>query len=192
MSDETTPSAALSVAVDNPPAPEPPTKNFRNHKIILNERNWEFVVEGPEFPKQQYTISFKSYDAAREEINKRCDETLRLQAKKLKFSFDVFDQQGSFINIDKLDRRESCLVSSSRYIYPNVPWVANALKEAHDLRQRLNILDKTLHEVSVDTHIGYGRVEVEEIPKKIESFRHNLKTKTELAFSMVEKPKAIE
>jgi hypothetical protein len=156
-------------------------RTYSNHKITL-ESNWEFTVTGPEFDDERYAIMFKSYFAAREEIDKRVADKVALESKNLKFSLTVLDLKGTRIETTSINRRTGALngVTTKRF-FPNVPWIAASLIRLNTLHEEIKQIENALVNLTMETSRSYGRIDAESYGRRILQLKETYNEKLTLA-----------
>jgi hypothetical protein len=162
---------------------DPNVKIYINHKIELNPRSWEFTVSGPEFDDLKYKMSFKSYQAAREEIEKRVSETNKMAAKNISFSLSVLDANGSNVVVSRINRTTSELSGlTTKQFYPNVSWVREALQKRKALASELKNIENALRPVEMINTLGWGgRIEADSYGRVVEKLNAEFTEKTKIA-----------
>jgi hypothetical protein len=168
-------------------------KSFLSHTIELNTNNWEFTVTGPEFSDDKYKITFASYKAARDEIQKRVDETNRVQAKNTSFQLVVLDANGDRRVIDRVNRAtgEANGVVTSEF-YPHVDWIRNSLQRKKLIQSELRDINDGLYPFHLNKSVGfYGRIAAERYVPIVEGLKKEFGEKTRLAEEKA-KPQEVE
>ncbi len=161
-----------------------PTKPYLGHEITL-QPNWTFSVIGPEFEEtnKRYAIQFKSLEDARAEIDKRISDTQKLRLKNIKLDLKLLSDRGEIVEVTKIDRREGN-ISAGSDLYPNVPWVSEALKRLNVLRNETNTIEDSLRKIKISHRRGYGRIDADDYPRKVEELILEAKTQTDKAREM--------
>lgn len=171
--------------------PNPNTKPYRNHEIHF-EPNWEFRVTGPEFDESKYAIRFASYKAAREEIDKRVDDTERLRARNIKLYVCVLNDHGDPLTITSINRVSGEIREATSDIYPNVSWIAVALKRKSELTNELRDINSGIERTKINFKRSlFGRIEAERYAHHIDELKKEIDEKTTLANEM-QKPQPTE
>lgn len=173
----------------------PTSRAFMRHTIDL-QPDWTFKVSGPEFDadEKRYSLTFKSYEAAKAEITKRVEDAEKLRAKSITLNLRAYDMNGNSIQVEKINRTTgSC--APGEYIYPQVPWVREALHRRQRLHEEFKALNKSLDEVQVRTSRSFSRIDVDDYGRKVDALREEFKAAETKARQMTEPtpiPQAVE
>lgn len=170
---------------------DPNIREYHNHKIHLNEQNWEFTVTGPEFDNQEYCIAFDSYKAARVEIDKRVSDTTRLKARNIKLNLILLDEKGETVNVTRINRRTGEIDCDTRYLYPNVPWVREALRRWELGRAEARQIEDSVRSLRIERSRSYSHIDTDHYERYIEDLHKSVAEKTKLATER-EIPKEVE
>lgn len=138
------------------------------HKISLDGR-YKFVVSGPHFEgANDYQRAFDTYEKAVEVIDDRIRRAAKVKATNL--DLEVLKHDGSgVVKIKGIHGRLGTLLftdgayskaagesySGVHHVYPNVPWIAEALKEQADLERRGAAIRKMVEKFSIS--VSYAR-----------------------------------
>lgn len=161
--------------------PQTNEKPYRNHKIILKD-NWEFAVEGPEFDDSKYKIRFASYQAAREEIDKRVKDTEMLAAKNVKLDVKVSNAHGNIVLVTRINRQSGDLAGvTTKYVYPPVLWIRESLFRLDKLTSEAEQIRRSLKEFEISSSRGYGRIDADEYARIVMNFQRELDEATKKA-----------
>lgn len=162
-------------------------REYRRHKIEFSLSDLKFHVTGPEFEKlkTEYCI-FPSFDEARVRIDKEADDSLRMKAKNLQFDETVLTENGDEATITKINRNDGNINGiEGHFIYPNIPWVAAALKRKIALRAELNEIESRISDLNISISRSYGRISADEYLKKVEYLLEAISKKREQALQNV-------
>jgi hypothetical protein len=140
------------------------TRQFMNHTITLND-NWSFSVTGPEFDDERYSITFKSLEAAQQEITHRVEQTTKVAAQNATLNVRALTEKGLAIDITRINRQSSRCHPDGRHLYPNVPWVRESLARLASLKSERDEIEKRLAQVQVENERAYGRIDADRYPQ---------------------------
>lgn len=165
---------------------------YRGFNIALT-RDGEFFIEGDDFVMRDVrggaSAIFPTLDAAGDAIDTFIKKNASEEIKKTSICVSVLDDAGVEMTINGLHRGTSeALVSGykqPRYkgdIYPNLPWVRDALVERQQIRERLTHLNMRLSGLSVHAGRGYSsQITAERYPGRIKNLKNSLTTCKEKA-----------
>lgn len=162
------------------------THSHNGHTITVQPSDWTFHVSGPEFDEAAYKAVFSSFEAAKAEINRRLDEANRLRARNITLSATVINQLGERVSISRISRQTGDIIGleKSRYCYPNVWWVIDALKELTRLRVEANTIEQRLKSVAIDRSRAYSRIDADRYGHYIDRLRTEIQEATKKAEAM--------
>ena len=160
--------------------PTSQSKIFKGHTITLSP-DWQFSVTGPEFDEKSYAIIFKSYEDATEEITKRINGTNSLRIKNINVSFRVLNNKGEICDITHINRSTGEIPGTTSNLYPNVPWVREALVKLNSLRRTIADVEKPLSSLSINFRRGYGHIEAEKYIPLLEALAKEISDKARVA-----------
>jgi len=145
---------------------------YRGHGITITN-NFRFQVTGPEFEYKRETPVL-TVEEAKKMIDKAVE--LKAKAKALKFSKIVLNDAGDLITVLGFNRTDGDLkvageANTGRYVYPNVPWIAAALKNLANHRQEMDEIITKLHDLRVSaTGRTYRGLSADEYATRLMSF----------------------
>jgi hypothetical protein len=171
-------------------------KEFSGHTIELNA-DWSFTVTGPEFNHiEMRKRMFLSLVDARAAIQTALHEKEKFEAAKIHLHLEVIDEENRFHVVDKINRRNGylvgledapALVGRSAKMYPNVPWVREAVKRFAEITKERSELAKRLDglEMDVNRHrYNSGRVDADDAVRYTKRLQDEYDEKTKKAIEM--------
>jgi hypothetical protein len=171
-------------------------REYKDFTIELETRGysaWNFIVSDEDFHgSDDYgNRSFPSLKAAMEAIDKQLADDVKVSIMALsEVREPVLDETGRAMTITGLHRGTSAaLVEGSKpyngYVYPMLPWVADALHRQIEIREELEKLRSKLHKVHVRIGVGYGRkIAVEYYASRVKQLQKEIQAARKLAESM--------
>jgi len=171
------------------------TKEHMGHTITFDPETYLFVVEGPEYEGcSAKDCRFQSYADARADIKRRSDESATVKAKAVKLDLAVVIEDGTVGRVERIDRRNSLLTgsfSSSRviYVYPDLPWVREAIRRQIEFRETAQNLERIA--IKVDRGWGSGGMSGPAALAALERVSKEYEEKLKMARNMAE-PKIVE
>lgn len=127
---------------------------YRGFEIQINQRNFEFFIDGDGYAGERHVMSFK---AAKEAIDAHYTEEGKKEIKTVTMRVDVLDEDGEPLTITGLHRGtdQGKVASNSRTsyqgtAYPVVDWVRNDLRNLKEMRAAITIITERMHKVGVE------------------------------------------
>lgn len=175
--------------------------DYRGFEISLDTKDWQFWIEG-EFPSvdikgdQWDGQHFESLKAAKAAIDKHYDAEGKVEAKKITIALKVVDNNGEPMTITGLNRAtgkpkvEARPASNSPtydgdYVYPDVPWIAAAVKRLLALQKEAATLSNQLHKYRVRVGASYDRqIAAERYVGRIKRLQEELATAESAALDL--------
>lgn len=157
-----------------------PARVFHDHTVTLTDR-WTFRVTGPLFSEP---LDLRSLGDAEEAI-RGAERGAALQKKaEALVSVSVLDEQGRPCVVRGVHSGHGSLTGAPKdanFVYPQVPFVREALQKAAGLRGELNQLGELVRPFAVRTKRAYGRIRPEEYEKVVADFQREFERKEQAA-----------
>jgi len=156
-------------------------RDYHNHQVVIND-NWQFTVIGPEFNDSESHTIFESAKAAREEIDKRIAERIRLNPITL--TERLIDETGRDFTLTGINRQNgkargeygdsTATLPVGGNLYPAFQWIRSRLAEQKSLFSRLKEIEAELKPVNIPIHRAYGRLSADNYGKHIERLKNDI------------------
>jgi len=171
-------------------------KEFGGHTIELNPE-WFFVVNGPEFDGlEMRKHMFLSLADAKEAIAKTIREKEKLEAAKIRLYLEVVDEHGALHVVERINRRNGIMAGledapsfgRSAKVYPDVPWLREAVKRLAALNNERSELMKRLNDLDIDVNsrglYGSGRMDADDVIRYTKRLQDDYDKKKQKAIEM--------
>jgi hypothetical protein len=165
-------------------------KTYRNHTITIGD-DWTFSVIGPEFDNKGHTIRFNSFQSAREEIEKRVDETAKVDAQNITMGVTLIGLDGEVKRFNRINRRSGNLDPDIGKFYPNLPPVASLIGELAGLNHRAKEISSFLSKIEINNSRAYQTISADDYARKVAALKQEVAEKTQIARDLFT-PKEVE
>lgn len=150
------------------------TRKYQDHDIEPDD-NWRFKVSGPLFAKQE---TFDSMAQAKSAINARREADAKQKKAAITMAIVCLDDKGEIVTVKGIHAGQSQLlgVGDARSVYPNVPFLKDALVRRTRLQAELVTLNNLLGPYAVHVSRGYGRIRPDEYERYVSVFERDFST----------------
>lgn len=158
------------------------TRTYGDHTITLLH-NWQFQVRGPLFSEGKFGDTFGSMAEAKLEIDSRVEADGKAKKAAVTMAVPVLTDEGALVTVRGVHSVQGKLlgVGGSHSVYPDVPFLREALVTHLRLKAELETVTKTLRPFSVDVSRQYGRIRPENYEAACAAFEKDFREATEKA-----------
>lgn len=158
------------------------TRHYGDHTITLLH-NWQFQVRGPLFSESKFADTYGSMAEAKVAIDSRVEADRKEKKAAVTLAVPVLTDEGVLVTVRGVHSVQGKLLGmgESCSVYPDVPFLREALVAHLRLRAELETVAKTLRPFSVAVSRQYGRIRPENYEATCAEFERDFREATEKA-----------
>ena len=110
------------------------------------------------------------------------EDAIKARAKNVVLDEIVLNESGERIRITAINRQTGQIKEvNDKYIYPNLTWVADALKRMNHLNTEAKELYNLLSSLQISSQRVHGRISTDDYGLRVDRLRQTINEKLELA-----------